>query len=155
MVLVACKGLNVWDHEWKGVPWPRLELPLPSYPWQRHSMSVYEITAGGKCVRFAAGELSGLRPCRPHPSHRHPVSRGCGSARWFGRSCSDARPSGRFILKTRNAAVNECSSRKHSFQFLTQISTRRFLSRPSSVLLGATGRSETPSVGRREVQRER
>src|SRR5215471_19544641 len=56
--LVACEGLNVWDHEWKGVPWPRLELPHPSYPWQRHSMSVYEITANGKCVRFAAGELS-------------------------------------------------------------------------------------------------
>ena len=52
------EGLNVWDHEWKRLQWPRLELPHPRYPWQRHSMSVYEITAGGKCVRFVAGELS-------------------------------------------------------------------------------------------------
>lgn len=52
------EGLNVWDHEWKRLEWPRLELPHPSYPSQRHAMSVYEITAGGKCVRFSTGELS-------------------------------------------------------------------------------------------------
>ena len=51
-------GLNVWHHKWKRLEWPRLELPHPSYPAQRHSMSIYAIAAGGKCVRFAAGELS-------------------------------------------------------------------------------------------------
>jgi hypothetical protein len=51
-------GFNVWNHKWNLLKGPALELPHPSYPSQRHSMSVYEITAGGERVRFAAGELS-------------------------------------------------------------------------------------------------
>ena len=51
-------GLNVWDHKWNQLQAPALQLPHPHYPSQRHSMWVYEITAGGESVRFAAGELS-------------------------------------------------------------------------------------------------
>jgi hypothetical protein len=51
-------GLNVWDHKWVKLRDPVLQLPHPSYPSQRHRMWTYEITHGGKIVRFAAGELS-------------------------------------------------------------------------------------------------
>ena len=51
-------GLNVWNHDWKRLPGPPLQLPHPSFPSQLHSMTVYEITDRGEYVRFAAGELS-------------------------------------------------------------------------------------------------
>jgi hypothetical protein len=50
--------LNVWDHDWTRLQEPELELPHPSYPSQLHTMTIYEIRAGGKAIRFAAGELS-------------------------------------------------------------------------------------------------
>ena len=36
--------------------------------------------------RDEASELECLRPCRPRPSRRRPVSRQCGNAKWFRRS---------------------------------------------------------------------
>jgi len=51
-------GLNVWNHVWKRLPGPALQLPHLSYPLQLHPMTVYEITDRGECVRFAAGEVS-------------------------------------------------------------------------------------------------
>ena len=51
-------SLNVWDHDWKRLLEPPLQLPHPSYPSQLHSMEVYEITDDNESVRFAAGELS-------------------------------------------------------------------------------------------------
>jgi hypothetical protein len=51
-------GLNVWNHVWKRLPGPALQLPHLSYPLQLHTMTVYEITDRGECVRFAAGEVS-------------------------------------------------------------------------------------------------
>lgn len=55
---ILLRGLNVWDHDWKRVQGPPLQLPHPSYPSRLYSMSVYKITNRGECVRFAAGELS-------------------------------------------------------------------------------------------------
>jgi hypothetical protein len=55
---IQIHDLNVWDYNWTRLPEPPLELPHPSYPSQLHMMRVYEITANGEHVRFAAGELS-------------------------------------------------------------------------------------------------
>lgn len=55
---VRIRDVNVWDHTWTQLTEPSVELPHPSYPSQLHSMNVYEIRAGGKRIRFAAGELS-------------------------------------------------------------------------------------------------
>jgi hypothetical protein len=51
-------GLNPWTLEWRSVEEEPLLLPHPSYPDQRHKMNIYEISSGGRRVRFAAGELS-------------------------------------------------------------------------------------------------
>jgi hypothetical protein len=51
-------GLNPWEYEWREVPGHRPELPHPSYPYQRHSMYVFEVDGPNGTVRFAAGELS-------------------------------------------------------------------------------------------------
>jgi len=55
---IRIHGLNVWDFAWTRLPDPPVELFHPSYPSQLHVMDVYEITANGNRVRFAAGELS-------------------------------------------------------------------------------------------------
>ena len=55
---IRIHGLNVWDYTWTRLPDAPVELPHPSYPSQLHVMDVYEITANGNHVRFAAGELS-------------------------------------------------------------------------------------------------
>ena len=51
-------GLNPWQFEWRQVRDEPVELPHPSYPRQRHRMSVYEIGGPRHRVRFAAGEVS-------------------------------------------------------------------------------------------------
>jgi hypothetical protein len=55
---VRIRDVNVWEYTWTQLNEPSVELPHPSYPSQLHSMSVYEIKAGGGRIRFAAGELS-------------------------------------------------------------------------------------------------
>jgi len=50
--------LNVWDHRWARKSDDPVELPHPAHPHQRHRMFIYEVSAGGKKVTFAAGELS-------------------------------------------------------------------------------------------------
>jgi hypothetical protein len=52
------RDVNVWDYTWTRLNEPSVELPHPNYPSQLHSMNVYEITAGGERIQFAAGELS-------------------------------------------------------------------------------------------------
>lgn len=55
---IRVHGLNPWQCEWHATGRADIELPHPSYPSQRHRMSVYEISKGTKRVIFAAGELS-------------------------------------------------------------------------------------------------
>jgi hypothetical protein len=50
-------GLNPWTSDW-GSTTGWIVVAHPSYPWQRHSMSVYEVDHSGRHVVFAAGELS-------------------------------------------------------------------------------------------------
>ena len=51
-------GVNPWSHSWTSLEQPAVELPHPSYPNQRHRMSVYEVESVGRKITFAAGELS-------------------------------------------------------------------------------------------------
>jgi hypothetical protein len=51
-------GLNVWDHRWARRSDDPVELPHPAHPMQQRRMFVYEVSADGKKVVFAAGELS-------------------------------------------------------------------------------------------------
>ncbi len=51
-------GLNVWDYRWARKSDDPVELPHPAHPHQQHRMFIYEVSAGGKNVTFAAGELS-------------------------------------------------------------------------------------------------
>jgi hypothetical protein len=51
-------GLNIWDHRWVRKSDDPVDLPHPTYVHQRHRMFVYEVSADGKKVIFAAGELS-------------------------------------------------------------------------------------------------
>ena len=51
-------GANPWNHEWKALDEPPVELPHPQYSNQLHQMHVYAIETGGRTITFAAGELS-------------------------------------------------------------------------------------------------
>jgi hypothetical protein len=60
---VDLEGLNPWDHKWVGDWSKRVIVAHPSYPAQRHDMSVYEMRGLDRqgierAVRFAAGEFS-------------------------------------------------------------------------------------------------
>jgi len=55
---VDISGIDVWDAEWTASERSPITVAHPSYPRQRHSMSVYEIRAVSPAVVFAAGELS-------------------------------------------------------------------------------------------------
>lgn len=55
---IMVEGLNPWALEWRRVKEEPVQLPHPSYPNQRHDMTIYEISSGERRVRFAAGELS-------------------------------------------------------------------------------------------------
>ena len=50
-------GLDPWTVDW-GPTTGWIVAAHPSYPWQRHSMAVYEPEARGRRCTFAAGELS-------------------------------------------------------------------------------------------------
>ena len=50
-------GLNPWALDWRDTKgW--IVVAHPSYPLQRHTMSVYEVDETPSAVVFAAGELS-------------------------------------------------------------------------------------------------
>ena len=55
---VSLGGLNPWQHEWHSLGLPPIIVAHPSYPQQRHSMSVYELRVGQRSVKFAGGEFS-------------------------------------------------------------------------------------------------
>jgi len=50
-------GVNPWDHKWESLE-ADAELAHPSYPQQRHRISIWRITNGRRMTLFAAGELS-------------------------------------------------------------------------------------------------
>jgi len=50
-------GVNPWNHEWESLE-AIAELPHPSYPNQRHQISVWRIMVDRRMILFAAGELS-------------------------------------------------------------------------------------------------
>lgn len=51
-------GIEVWKETWRRVDSPRVILPHPAYPNQRHGYGIFEIGDERRPVRFAAGELS-------------------------------------------------------------------------------------------------
>ena len=52
-------GIDPWGHEW--VPQQeRIVVAHPSYPSQRHDVSVWVVRAPERDLRFAAGEMSNL-----------------------------------------------------------------------------------------------
>jgi len=57
-VPVSLGGLNPWKFKWHSLDEPTITVAHPSYPEERHTMSLFELKSGGKTVRFAAGEYS-------------------------------------------------------------------------------------------------
>ena len=55
---ISFAGIDPWNYEWRPLEEPEVELSHPTYPHQKHKMSIYEIETGGRSVVFAAGELS-------------------------------------------------------------------------------------------------
>ena len=55
---VSLGGLNPWKLEWRSLDEPSITVAHPSYQHERHSMWLFEIHAGDKTVKFAAGEYS-------------------------------------------------------------------------------------------------
>jgi len=55
---IALRGLNPWRLDWVSLPEAALVVPHPTYPEQRHELSIFEISDGAATVKFAAGELS-------------------------------------------------------------------------------------------------
>lgn len=55
---ISVAGMNPWDHEWRTLAEAPVSLPHPQYPEQLHRMTIYEVNAQGRSIRFAAGELS-------------------------------------------------------------------------------------------------
>lgn len=54
---VEVRGLNPWKHGWSS-PGRSIIVAHPSYPSQRHRMSVHAIERADGVVTFAAGEFS-------------------------------------------------------------------------------------------------
>lgn len=53
-------GVNPCDVEWTATD-GRITVAHPQYPFQRHTMFIYEVTGSGPPIRFAAGEFNGVR----------------------------------------------------------------------------------------------
>ena len=51
-------GVDIWNGTWRPVVAPRVELPHPAHPAQRHAFRLFDVTGGSHIVRFAAAELS-------------------------------------------------------------------------------------------------
>ena len=52
-------GLNPWQYDWTPQP-QQIVVAHPSYPSQRHDVSVWLVRTTDREVRFAAGEMSHL-----------------------------------------------------------------------------------------------
>ena len=55
---VSLEGIDPWKHEWRRCPQESITVAHPSYPAERHTMFVYEISARERTVKFATGEFS-------------------------------------------------------------------------------------------------
>jgi len=55
--LVDVGGVNPWNVKWTGTD-RRIIVAHPSYPTQRHTMNIYEVTGASPSITFAAGEFS-------------------------------------------------------------------------------------------------
>ena len=55
---VDIAGVNPWHGRWQALDRGPITVAHPSYPEQRHLMNVYETTATGIVITFAAGEFS-------------------------------------------------------------------------------------------------
>ncbi len=64
---VSIDGLNPWEHKWISLG-GSLAVPHPSYPAQRHQLSIYRVNRSEGAVTFAAGELSNGVWCFYEPS---------------------------------------------------------------------------------------
>ena len=54
---VSLLGQNPWPLQWSSSGEPPITVAHPSYPSQRHEMSVYDLEST-QSIRFAAGEFS-------------------------------------------------------------------------------------------------
>jgi hypothetical protein len=55
---VSLDGVDPWTAERVHVDEPAIVVPHPEYPWQTHTLTVYEVRTNGRTVKFAAGEVS-------------------------------------------------------------------------------------------------
>jgi hypothetical protein len=55
---VDIAGINPWKVEWEPVPVGSVVVAHPTYPAQRHTMSVYRLSGVEPAAFFAAGEFS-------------------------------------------------------------------------------------------------
>lgn len=55
---VVIAGVDVWQVQWEPVRAGSVVVAHPTYPAQRHSMSVYKFSEVDPAVLFAAGEFS-------------------------------------------------------------------------------------------------
>lgn len=55
---VSLAGIDPWKHEWRRRAGESITVAHPSYPAERHTMFVYEISIGERTIEFAAGEFS-------------------------------------------------------------------------------------------------
>ena len=55
---ILIEGASPWSAGWHRVGEDPVTVAHPSYPWQRHEMSVYKLAGSDPAVYFAAGEFS-------------------------------------------------------------------------------------------------
>jgi hypothetical protein len=55
---VELDAVNPWQSQWHALAEPPIVVAHPSWPSQRHRLSVYELRTPEQTLRFAAGELS-------------------------------------------------------------------------------------------------
>jgi hypothetical protein len=55
---VVISGVDLWQGRWEPVRMGSVVVAHPTYPAQRHSMSVYRLSGVDPAVFFAAGEFS-------------------------------------------------------------------------------------------------
>lgn len=55
---VSFDGIDPWKQEWRRCADESITVAHPSYPAERHTMFVYEVSTRGRTVKFAAGEFS-------------------------------------------------------------------------------------------------
>lgn len=55
--VVEVQGVNIWETTWIDTDW-KITVAHPSYPSQRHHMTIYEARDRDAVITFAAGEFS-------------------------------------------------------------------------------------------------